>query len=623
MTLQDSAQYGALVPGRPQRSWFLAVVGIVAYAAVVSFRRVASWDVWWHLAIGREAMTTRTSVPVDTFSYSFAGAPYLHKDILADILFFVSFDQLGYAGIALIKAAAVLTAFIGIRIAMGRHGRPLAWVVLAFVFAAAVQSRIIPRPLVFTVGFFPLMLGLIERARRRIDPRDWTGFFVAMLPAIFLQWVWLNLHRGGLIGLVLLAGLALSLVLQFVLHRMGPLAHVAGPRPGGGTLLVGFAVFVIAAAGGLLNPSGVALYQSGLAVTHDPIHRSFISEWQPLTPELALSVHPIATFLLAITWLALAVRLLSALFSGRNRRPLIDVWHAGVLALFTYQGIASMRWLSYASAAAVVTLGLIVAEALDEQEERQPLRQRAWAVPLAVLLGVAGLHLLDAHSPGLGPEPGRYPEGALAAADEMELEENVHNAFVYGGYTIWRSEGRRRVLIDGRNDMVYPSEFFLRCSRAQHDVALFAELWAETGGDWVLADNTPGRETFRFLSGHPDWMAVYWSEEAVIYVLRHERPDLADRALRFVRPAAPIESLGRALADAGQDPDRLSQIRQELLRMVGESREGIRANSLLALYYHHRGPSYRQQRDAVLAHLHAVYPDHPAVTELRMRLLGR
>lgn len=621
--VEDTAEYAALVPEAPRRGWPIASLGVLAFAATLAFRKIADWDFWWHLAIGREALTTRTSVPVDTFSYPLHGHPYVAKDLVADIVFFVLFDQAEFIGIALLKVAAVLCAFVGIRVALGRHGRPLLWVVLAFVFAAAAQNRVSPRPDVLTLGFFPLMLGLIERARRHIDPRDWSAFFVAMLPAIFLQWAWINLHRGGVIGLVLLVGLACALGLQWAMHRLGPLAHLAGPRPGGGTVAVGVAVALIAAAAGLLNPSGVALYRSALSVTHDPIHRTYISEWQPLSLELALTVHSVGTFLLVVTWLALAVRLLSALLSSRARRPLVDVWHLGVLALFTFQGVQSMRWLPFAAAAAVVTIGLIIAEALDEQEQTDPLRYRAVALPLAVLLGVAGLHLREPHQLGLGLEPERYPTRALAAADQMQLEENVHNAFVYGGYTIWQSNGRRRVLIDGRNDMVYPSEFFLRCSRAQHDIRLFAELWSETGGDWVLADNTPGRESFAFLASHPEWMTLYWSEPAVIYALRAEYPALERFAYRFVRADDPVESLAEALRAADGDPQALSDIRRELLRMTQESPEGLRANTLLALYYDHRGPEYRQQRDAVLAHLHATHPGHPAVLELTQRLLGR
>lgn len=621
-SLDDSAEFAALVDDGSSSRWFLPTIAAAIIAIATAFRNTASWDVWWHLAIGREAVRTRATVPVETFSYSFPGVPYAHSDLLADVLFVGAFEPFQYAGIAAVMACALMAGFLGIRLAMGEHARPVLWVVLCAVFAAAVHSRVIPRPLVFTIGLFPLMLGLIEHARTRVNRFDWVPFFFAILPAILLQWMWVNLHRGGLIGLVLLSGNACALALTWIMYKVRPLRPISGPEPSTMLVLVAFAVAIIAGAAGLLNVSGVGLYTSALNVTSDPILRGTISEWQPLTWELARTVHPVPVLVIAVATFALVGRLLAALF--QQRAGSVTVWHLGVLAVFIALGISSMRWLMYTCGAAVIVLGLLGTEWIRAREIRTGMafKDSALRAFAAAAVAVLGLYLLHPLPPGLGPLPNRYPEQALAAADAMSLGPNIHNTFVYGGYAIWRSDGRHKVLIDGRNDMVYPPEFFLRCSQAQHDIHEFATLWQETGGDWVLADNTPGRESFQFLAQHPDWLTVFWSEEAVVYVLAQDHPHLRSSAYHVISAADPVGSLMAALSRADSD-DALRTIRDELLRMLDTSPQSVRANALIALYYDHLGPEFVGHRDAVLSTLHDIAPRHPAVIELRARMLGR
>lgn len=597
--------------------WAVAGFAVLLVVLTATLRKVASWDLWWHLAIGREAVRTSSTVPVDTFSYSFAGAPYVHKDLGADVLFHAAFEAASFAGLTALQALPILAGLAGLAIGLGRNARPVVWVALAAALIAATQFRIIPRPLVFTEGFFLLALGLIERARRRVDDGGVRGFALALAPLVALSWLWLNLHRGGLVGLVLLLGLTLDLAMRAGLHRHPLTARIAGARPGLHHVGAAAAAFAGAVAVGLLNPSGARLYTSGLAVSHDPIHRTFITEWQPLTAELALTVHPVATGLIAVALLAGTVRLLRDLRSGNERTSPIQLWHLGVLALFTVQGVASMRWITHAVAAACLVIGLLVCELLAR---RSSARSPRMLLPLVALLGVIAVDATQHHEPGLGLTPDRYPVEALDAADRLELGPNIHNTFVYGGFAIWHQDGRRKVLIDGRNDMVYPSEFFLRCSRAESDPEVFGALWSETAGDWVLADNTPGREAFAFLDRDPGWFPVFWSEAAVIYVPRATHAHLETAAFRLIRPSDPMGSLRAALQAAEGEPARLDAIRMELGRMVSASPNSVRANTLLALFFDALGPAHRVQRDAVLDHLIAIAPDHPAVRELNRRL---
>src|SRR5262249_2758569 len=70
--------------------------------------------------------------------------------------------------------------------------------------------------------------------------------------------------------------------------------------------------------------------------------------------------------------------------------------------------------------------------------------------------GALSLALAPALSAGFpqvatGFPPARFPEKALAVADEQRLGPHVLNGYLWGGYISWvKPDGRYRVFIDGR-----------------------------------------------------------------------------------------------------------------------------------------------------------------------------
>ena len=598
-----------------ERKWLAGAVVVLLAAALVGLRHIASWDVWWHLAIGRESLRSGGTVPVDLWSYSFAGQPFVHKDLVGDIVLFGAYDALGFAGLALLRGLVVIVLSSALWIATPRASRDaVTWLAATLLLVVAVQSRIIPRPLMFTVAAFPVMLALLERARRHLS--DLPRFVKAHLPILALQWLWLLLHRGGLLGLVLLLGHTLALALAFVLHTRPRWRGVAGPRPLPSVILASALLFGAAMLLGLLNPSGATLYTSAVAVSGDTIHRTGISEWAPLTWELARTVHPVASALIAMGLGLTIGRLGMALLDPQRPSP-VHLWHLGVLVLFTVQGIASMRWLSYASGSAALVTALIGA---DWTLTRGTAFRPKGLMTILGFLGLGTLHLLNPSTVGLGEKPHRYPSGALAFADEAGLGADVHNAFVYGGYLLWHGDGERRVLIDGRNDMLYPSAFFARCAEAQRDPAVFRALQAEWPTDWVLAENTAGRESFTFLWHDPDWVPVYWSDPAIVWVRAAAHPALAAEAYRVLDPGHLVASLQAAIAVAPTRPDVAQRLEHELQRMLESAPESARPWTLAVLYFHARENEAR--RDEAFARLATLHPQHPMLPQLRAILDG-
>jgi hypothetical protein len=276
-----------------------------------------------------------------------------------------------------------------------------------------------------------------------------------------------------------------------------------------------------------------------------------------------------------------------------------------------------VRWLPYAStmAACVALSGVGSVGALVS---RVGAIRGASAIAVVVVLGAAVWQ--NDLGTGVGPMEDRYPDGAVSFARDHGLEGNVVNAFHLGGYLIWEAWPETRVLIDGRNDVVYPPGFLLRALEAQRSADTFRRMRWEDRADWVMAGNIPGHESHAFLARSPAWMLVYWSEPALIYVRRDARPDLAGLAFRHVVPTAVDASFADATRRHRRSPERLAEVGEEIRRMLEASPRSLRANVAAAIHFHFAGPALHPRRDEVLDRLQELHPDHPAVGQLRERL---
>jgi hypothetical protein len=607
--------------------WPLVLASIVAAAAVIAAHRTFDTDLPWHLAIGRLAVQERSTLPVDVFSYSAQGAPWVYKDLLADLILYAGFPALGYLWLALLKGAAALSLAGAAYLILPPPERgPLRVLLGAGLLLLAVQHRLTERPLLFSLACFPLLLSLCDRARRLVHvqaggpgegPKEaigGAGLRSAFLPIVCLQWLWMLLHREAMLGLVVLAGLFLYLLGTAAAHRLGlrlsmsRLLLAEGPPARGA--VAGALLTLCAALGlGLLTPSGAQLYRTTFTLTGSEVLMELLAEWRRYpVPEMA-RIFPAATLVSGLGALALVVAL-SRTIRDRRRPAVLDAWYFIWWALFAAQALKTVRYLP-----ALATVSALIAARLCAASLPGRRRAPAWLLPVGCAALPGLLALTNPYQAGLGEQADQYPQGALAYAARHGLRERVVNASGFGGYVIWHGWPRFKVLIDGRTDTVYAPSFVLRCARAQREAAAFAAMRAEDGADWVLASNREGRETHTFLAEDPAWALVYYSEAAVIYVRRDAYPQLAAGALRHIRPAGVVTGVVRAIEAARGEERALAGIRAELEGLVAASPGSARLLVALAVFHHLRGPAAWGARDEVVRGLRARHPDHPKVRE--------
>ena len=558
------------------RSMLLVVGCAVAAAALLTWAPAHDPDTWWHLATGRAALATRSTLPRDPFSFSFAGAPWRYKDLVADVVLWTLFARAGFVGLLLYRLGCAALFGFGFRL-LTRSALPALIGVGALLLLPWAD-----RPMMLSLALFPTVLALCERRR--------FGWLV------LVTWIGIVLHRAALLAYAVVAARAAQLALARLCARWPRLSIVAGEPPSQRTLVTALAAAIVAPIVGLANPEGLAAFTTGFGVAESRMMRMYIAEFKVLGLPALWSFGGACA---AIALVAVAARLVVAV--RRRERAPVDAWHVGLLVLFAALAMRSLRFVPYLTLVAALPLVLLVDEATPRL---QATRAR---IPLVALSLLILAFVARRGAPfSLGPDERVVPVAAVDFAHAHGLDGPVLDSFEFGGYLIYRGVP---VLVDGRLDTLYPPAFVATCIQAERKPALLERLPLD-GVGWALGSNNEQRWTHRYLFADPAWAEVFWSEAASVYVRRDRHPELVPLAFTTIDPAAP--ELAAADAVRSRDPVRIAAAHAELGRMLAASPTSVRANRALAIYFHLLGRSV--ERDTVMR---ALDPEDAA--ELRKR----
>ncbi len=437
-------------------------------------------DTHWHVAVGRLIWERRAVPWTDTYSHTFAGAPWIAKEWLSQLLLYAAHRAAGWGGVAVVTGGAIAAA---LALLFARMRTRLAVVPAVGVVAAAVvltSGNFLARPHVFT---FPILVlwtaALVDAVERRAAP-PW-----AALPLMAL---WVNLHGSFTIGYVIAGVLAADAVA----------AAPPGRRRGAAARWAGFLLAAVAA--GLLSPYGhrAMLVTATLFGSGEPLR--YINEWQPLAFDDEGVV---------------AVALLVASVAALARRPRANAFRIVLLLVLGWMMVRHTRFTClFALVAPVVAVDPLLR--LFPRRRATDLGARPLLpVPALAALGAATLGLALAASPR--PDPSLTPDAALGAARAHGLSGPVYNDYNFGGFLIARGV---RTFIDGRTDQLFLGGFFTEVRRAESspDHRRFARLVDRHRVRWALvASKSRAR---RHLDALPDWRRVYADSVALVYARR-------------------------------------------------------------------------------------------------------
>ena len=478
---------------RPRSAWALSwplALGLVLFVYLINaggLPLLGDPDSHWHIAVGNWILAHGAVPTVDSFSFTFAGQPWIAKEWLSQILLALAYDYGGWGAVTALCAGAIGVTFALLLRLLLRDLKPLPAALFTVAAIVMTAPHFLARPHVLA---FPLILlwvaGLIRAVEERRAPEP--VLLLAML-------VWANMHGGFTLGLMLCGAFALDAVVG---------ARDAAERK---SLFVAWAKFGIAALlVACITPYGPESILVTLRIFGLGDALTAIAEWR--SPDF--QKWPLQELILLVA--------LYLAFSRGLKLPLIR--------LLIVIGLVHL-YLRYArNAELLATLApLAIAPLLARQwpalrpDSQAAGRLNALARPagpaaLALCLGLAGLFAGGMIGlAGITPPSAIMPVAALEHAREAGLKGRVLNHYNYGGYLI---RAGIPTFIDGRGEL-YGGDFIKRYADAVNlrGEEPFETLLERYAIDWTFLPNE--QPANRLLAHLPGWRQVYSDDTATIF----------------------------------------------------------------------------------------------------------
>jgi hypothetical protein len=477
------------------RRVFVAILGLGLFT--MAARRVTDPDVWWHLRTGQLIVQTHAVFHTDPYSFTRFGQPWVDHEWLSQILIFGLYRLASWGGLIAGFGAVIAATFLVVFLRC--PGRPYVAGVITLwgAFASAPSWGV--RPQMLTLLLASLLLLILERSYQRPNLLWWT-------PLLMLLWV--NLHAGYALGIVLMAlflvGDALDAVLGFAAFdsKDGPPA----------ARLRALALAIVACIAVVpLNPYGAAMYGYPLETLRSRAMQSYIGEW--LSPDFHQPLY------LPALGIILATVALPGL-SPRRLRPREVL----LLSVTTFAALRSVRHIAIYALIAIPILSAMVLACLEERGVAKRLKWKQTPITRAkaffnVLLLGGFLFFMVARVRYVAnrqaeTEARELPSAAVSFIAAQRPPAPIFNHYNWGGYFIWRLYPEYRVYIDGRADL-YGDAFMDDLATTYY---LKGDPWRGPFEKWgirtvVLPPDAPLVTALRAL---PDWKTIYADGQAVV-----------------------------------------------------------------------------------------------------------
>ncbi len=394
-------------------------------------------DTGWHVRNGEAILSTGAVPRVDRFSYSREGREWFAWEWLSDIVLAGAHRAAGLPGVAFVAALAIaMTAWGAARLCLSLGGNFFLTAGAMVLLLGTTSIHWLARPHVFSWLLGLLFLSIAEHERRS------PGRALYALP--LLACLWANLHGSFLLGPGILFIYAIGEWLDEERRRGN-----TGLRFAGACLASLVATFV--------NPYGWRLHEHVIRYLDNEYLMNHIAEFRSFSFHSAGALY-VEIFLLA------AVLGAVALLWQRAYGPALLVFGMIHISLYSARHLPTAAVLLLPLCVAALTRVAVESgrmRSLLEYSERLVAidRKIRGVVPMLVVLvaTLAGLGAL-ADSGHVAFNARKFP---VAAADFMEQQGLTGRVFAkdqWGGFLIYRFEGRRKVFVDGRSDF-YGQDF--------------------------------------------------------------------------------------------------------------------------------------------------------------------
>jgi hypothetical protein len=464
------------------------LVGRVFYEARAFF---VDPDLWWHIRVGQNIVSTHHWPTTDPFSFTVAGDPWIAYEWLGDALIGSVARLGGLLGLEIllfVLASAVMLALYAYT--TQRSGNSKAGFVSSGVLCSLAFASFNLRPQMLGYLFLILTLIALERFRQGKQRSMW------FLPVLFL--VWINTHGSWVIGLgVLLVFLASGLA-EF---RWG---SIEARRWSSVERIRIEVILLLSLAAIPLTPYGTRLAAYPFTVASSlPLNVGNILEWQPMPFNILGG--------------KLFLALVLGFFVGQMLSPLkLRLWEAILFFGGIVMACLHVRFLLLFVPFAAPVFAVVLARWLppyDRKKDHPVLNAVLMAVAIAAMVRYfptrAGLDKIVAQS---------FPVRAVEYLRQHPVPGSMFNNYGYGGYLVGNLP-EQKVFIDGRGDLYEDAGVFGEyLELAQLKPAAFQVLRAHHIQSCLLDSKEP---LAIVLEVHPDWEKRYTDGVSALFVRRN------------------------------------------------------------------------------------------------------
>ncbi len=405
----------------------LALLGAWLCALVIVLYPIFDYDLYWHLANGREMVQNGRIISEDVFSFTHFGEKFENHEWLSQIIWYLIWHNLGLYGLLgfklLVTSLVVLLLYRTIRIAGGQPG--LAAVLCVFAVLAGLY-RYIERPELFSLLNTTLVSFILFGFRAGHLSRR----LLWLVPLILVVWDWLH---GSVYGLALFA---LFVAGENAKHFFPVLRH--GQTLAREHLAYLNRCFAVAILAMLANPFGLRSYgifiefmsKKDVVDTASRIMEFMPINWAEFKP-----------YILLFAW--------AVLLSLRHIRRL-DITQLLVLLVF---GCGALRYSRVTGVAAIVLAPVIASLTMTGvRNAKGKLETNLHAVTVvlaaAFIAGygyIAKFRDVSPQSFGYHVDEGYLPVGSVRFVKAAGLTGNLYNTGHFGGYLSFYLAPERKI----------------------------------------------------------------------------------------------------------------------------------------------------------------------------------
>lgn len=244
------------------------VIGLLLALVAVTYPTF-DYDLYWHLANGRESFAQGRIIQEDIFSFTQAGTTYRNTEWLAQLIFYGLWSVGGMLALFLFKLAVTsAVVLLSWRTLTALH-TPGWWIAILVPLAVLTGFyRYIERPELFSLFGVAATVAIILCSREG----GWPRRVLYVLPFLLAVWEWTH---GAVFGMALLAG---ALVAENLSARCVSSPTIAARADWLATLnRAGLATLALS----LVNPYGLLNYGIFAPVITNAAGFSLVQEWAP------------------------------------------------------------------------------------------------------------------------------------------------------------------------------------------------------------------------------------------------------------------------------------------------------------------------------------------------------